>query len=165
MRQQTSCFLTEIGEWAVDFIGRLEHFDDDLVQLFEKINEKKSSTMPDLKHTPAPPANINPLECQDSEMSVNDREIDDDYETEIITSTSNNSFGGGEGIFGGMSGRKSYLRRQLFGAFDTIDGNQLPDMTYCDKRQFYTGNHAACFDAMTSFFAKDVKMLHANLTR
>jgi hypothetical protein len=159
MRQQTSCFLTEEGEFAVDFIGRLEHFDDDLVQLFDKINEKKSVTVPHLKHIPAPPANFNPLDCKDSdsESSENDIEIEDDYEEELITSISGSSLGGG--------GRKDHLRRQLFGAFDTIDGNQLPDITYCDKRQFYTGKHAACFDAMTSFFAKDVEMLHANLTR
>lgn len=166
MRQQTSCFLTEMEEWAVDFIGRVEHFDDDLVQLFEKINEKKLLTMPDLKHTPAPPANFNPLDCieSDPEMSESDREIEEDYEMELITSSSKISGGDGVGISGGMSGRKSHLRRQLFGAFDTIDGNQLPDTTYCDKRQFYTGKHAACFDAMTSFFDKDVKLLHANLT-
>ncbi|KAL4536786.1 hypothetical protein Ndes2526A_g06292 [Nannochloris sp. 'desiccata'] len=164
MRQQTSCLLTEEGEWAVDFIGRLEHFDDDLVQLFDKINGKKLSTVPALKHTFKPPANFNPLDCKDSdsEDSTDDIEIETDYEEELITSTS--GAGSRSGSEKGHS-RRRCRRRQLFGAFDTIDGNQLPDMTYCDKEKFYTGNHAACFDAMTSFFAKDVEMLHANMTK
>ena len=40
-RQQTSCFVTEDGEWAVDFIGRLEHFDEDIDRLFEIVNKKR----------------------------------------------------------------------------------------------------------------------------
>ncbi len=159
MRQQTSCFLTDTGEWAVDFIGRLEHFDDDLIELFKKINERKSLSVPDLKHSPKPPANFNPLDCKDS-GSENQNSSDNDYEEELITSKTSN-----KGT--NTSGSKKFRlhRRQLLGAFDTIEGNQLPDMTYCDKRKYYTGKHAACFDAMTHFFAKDVELLHANLTR
>lgn len=47
MRQQTSCFLTDqysgshSPEWAVDFIGRLEHFDDDVRELFDVVNSKR----------------------------------------------------------------------------------------------------------------------------
>ena len=40
-RQQTSCFVTEDGEWAVDFIGRLEHFDEDIERLFEIVNKRR----------------------------------------------------------------------------------------------------------------------------
>ena len=44
MRQQTSCFVTEdskYSEWAVDFIGRLEHFDEDILELFKAVNKKR----------------------------------------------------------------------------------------------------------------------------
>jgi hypothetical protein len=41
MRQQTSCFATDAGGWAVDFIGRLEHFDDDLRELFAEVNRRR----------------------------------------------------------------------------------------------------------------------------
>jgi Sulfotransferase family len=172
MRQQTSCFLTDDNEWAVDFIGRLEHFDDDLVELFKKINEKKSWSVPELEYTPKPPANFNPLDCKESDDTKANNDSESDYEEELITSTSGSSSktsSSGRSIknrdSGGSENNLGHrLRRQLFGAFDTIDGNQLPDMTYCDKRKFYTGKHESCFNAMTSFFAKDVQLLHANLT-
>ena len=54
--------------------------------------------------------------------------------------------------------------RRLAGAFDPEEGNQLPDVTYCRREAFYQGRHAACFPAITDFFAQDVALLHANLT-
>lgn len=164
MRQQTSCFLTEKGDWAVDFIGRLEHFDNDLVDLFKLINEKKSLSVPELKFAPKPKANFNPLDCKENEGGSDSSGNESDYEEELITSTSSgNSGSSASKSKSSGAGGKNY-RRRLAGAFDTIDGNQLPDQTYCDKRKFYTWKHASCFAAMTNFFAKDVEMLHGNLT-
>lgn len=60
--------------------------------------------------------------------------------------------------------KQRYAIRRLAGAFDTIQGNQLPDVKYCDKNRFYTGRYASCFSAMSDFFANDVALLHANLT-
>ena len=54
--------------------------------------------------------------------------------------------------------------RHVLGQFDILSGNQLPDVSYCDKNKYYTGKHAACFRAMTEFFAQDVALLHSNLT-
>jgi hypothetical protein len=168
MRQQTSCFLTEDGDWAVDFIGRLEHFDDDLIELFKIINEKKSLSVPEIKHSPKPPANFNPLDCKDSGSEgteKGDNSSESDYEEELITATSSGSSSSSSKTSTSKnSGKNDRHRRRLAGAFDTIQGNQLPDMTYCDKRKYYTDKHAACFAAMTNFFAKDVELLHANLT-
>ncbi len=130
MRQQSVCFVAEGGGWAVDFIGRMEHFDTDIEALFERINEKRPTGAPALVHTRAPPANSNPLTCSD---------------------------GGGSN---GSDGR----RRRILGAFDPEEGNQLPDVTYCQREAFYQGRHAACFPAMTDFFAQDVALLHFNLT-
>lgn len=42
-RQQTACFLTgdDPPGWAVDFIGRVEHFEEDLSKLFARVNRER----------------------------------------------------------------------------------------------------------------------------
>lgn len=50
--------------------------------------------------------------------------------------------------------------RHVLGEFTVIDGNQLSDVFYCDKQQYYTGKHAKCLTTMTHFFSDDVSLLH-----
>ena len=186
-RQQTSCFLTDKGEWAVDYIGRLEHFDEDLIELFAYVNKKKSSKVPLLVHSPPPLSNSNPLDCRDEVVVVVDRagddddyrmdgdDDDDDGEVQLVLAAQRqlkDESGGGSSFGGSFSAEERREnrhgggghRRRLHGAFDAIDGNQLPDVTYCDKSKFFRGRHAPCFAAMNEFFARDVDLLHANLT-
>ena len=104
----------------------------------------RNKGVPPLEHKPAPPANFNPLECKDQLGSTPNKESSSEKEADFH--------------------QNRHTSRRMVGAFDTIEGNQLPDVAYCDKNKFYTGRHAACFAAMTEFFATDISLLHANLS-
>lgn len=153
MRQQTSCFLTD-GEprgWAVDYIGRLEHFDADLLELFSVVNARREPGLPALKYSPQAPANSNPNACRDGppEGASEGKGEGDDYEED------------GEEDEGRR--RLAKRRRRLAGVFDTIEGNQLSDVSYCDKRKFFLGQHEQCYKAVKKFFSTDVELLHPNI--
>lgn len=53
MMEQSSCFFTENGEIAVDFVGETESLMDDLQTILDKINERKPAYLPLLENPPS----------------------------------------------------------------------------------------------------------------
>jgi len=53
MMEQSSCFFTENGEIAVDFVGETESLMDDLQTILDKINERKPDHLPLLEKPPS----------------------------------------------------------------------------------------------------------------
>lgn len=111
----------------------------------------RPSHLPALSYKPTELANTNPISCSE----------DDDSSGGAHSSRTQLDALGGSSDY--RDGEESQ-RRALLGEFTSIAGNQLSDVTYCDKNRFFTGRHSSCFSRMARFFATDAALLHTNLS-
>lgn len=154
LNDQTSCLLTEAGEWAVDYLGRVENEDEDLATVLKHINfrlkgeEEDTNSggdvpVPMLKVEPPKQINRAIIRCKDD---VDDKSVDDEKDN----------------MQSPVYNLKLKTRRRL--QYKKQDGKQFTDVAYCTKELFFQGKYRQCFDSITHYFAKDVELLHQNLT-
>jgi hypothetical protein len=149
LNDQTSCLLTEGGEWAVDYLGRVENEDEDMATVLryinsgleEENNNNNSSNddghVPLLKVEPPKQTNRAIIKCKDDDH--------DDHQKQGL-----------------IYNLKLKMRRRL--QYKKQDGKQFTDVAYCTKELFFQGKYSQCFDSITHYFAKDAELLHQNLT-
>ncbi|EFN52333.1 hypothetical protein CHLNCDRAFT_139143 [Chlorella variabilis] len=49
MQPQMDCMVTEGGGWAVDFIGRVEHMDEDLQAVLDELERRREADVPPVR--------------------------------------------------------------------------------------------------------------------
>ncbi|GAB4814843.1 hypothetical protein N2152v2_001889 [Parachlorella kessleri] len=66
VNDQTTCLTTDSGEWAADFIGRSERFDEDFPVIVAAINQRLAPGVEPLSIKAKPPSqNTNEVRCSD----------------------------------------------------------------------------------------------------
>lgn len=111
---------------------------------------------------PQAAANSNPKVCQDDMELRNTSDTDDSWNLSLERSWQADylDYDQDDTVTKETRPQEGYDRRRMLGEFSVIEGNQLSDVSYCDKRKYYIGEYAHCFTTMTNFFARDVKLLH-----
>ncbi|KAI7836697.1 hypothetical protein COHA_009473 [Chlorella ohadii] len=128
---QAHCFTTATNESAVDWLGRVEHFEDDVEELFQLLNARS-----DLPQLPAP-GNVTVVNAAERGSCTQRRR-------------QRRLLGGGRGSSGG-----SGSSRQLAGEPRNSTFNP------CDPMDYFRGPYAHCLDGLARFFAEDVSFLQA----
>lgn len=126
---QAPCMVTEAGQPAVDFIGRVESFTEDFAELLKQLNAR-----PGAVHLPPPgeemaTININ-NKCQQGSSSSKGKGRKDK---------------GGGGRAGKARGRRPL--------------HELPASDPCNQMEFYSNEHAHCYQHILSFYDEDVRLL------
>ncbi|KAL4423901.1 hypothetical protein ABPG75_001202 [Micractinium tetrahymenae] len=66
IQPQHECIVTESGGWAVDFIGRVEHIDEDLGLVLAELEKRRPPEAPAVKPLEGSLANVNGRGCNES---------------------------------------------------------------------------------------------------
>ncbi|KAF8073165.1 hypothetical protein HT031_000826 [Scenedesmus sp. PABB004] len=58
MMDQHHCMVTQSGDWAVDFVGRVESANEDWTLVVKAINARRDAGLPELPYNPLVPKNV-----------------------------------------------------------------------------------------------------------
>ncbi|KAL4423815.1 hypothetical protein ABPG75_001116 [Micractinium tetrahymenae] len=143
---QVNCFTTQQGHTALDWLGRVEHFEDDFKALIKLLNRRKNGA-PKLPTDVLPTkANYNASPCKEGGAEGGTAAGAD------ISSSGGGSSGGG---LEGEDAGGDAARRRLRWGWDVRNDTENP----CDKNDFFRGSHAHCYAAIMSFYAEDMQLL------
>lgn len=143
---QTNCFTTQQGRSALDWLGRVEHFEEDFAALIKLLNRRKNGA-PKLPTNVLPTkANYNASPCKAGGAAG--------------SAAAGADAGGGEGSGSGAGPADegaggSIARRRLRWGWDVRNDTENP----CDKNDFFRGSHAHCYAAIMSFYGEDMELL------
>ncbi len=177
---QAHCLTTASGSLAVDWVGRVEAFEDDLAALVDLLNARPG--VPQLLR-PAdldPPLlrlNQNAGDCQEAgdegegvgghvQLAAGDGHGGNVTIRISVTDGGTPSGGGDPGSGGGAPSRR---RLGFFSTMATGGGGKLPPdgweprggtLDPCDKNRMFRGRHAHCLEALSSFYQEDLRLLH-----
>ena len=137
---QANCFTTAAGRSALDWLGRVEAFEEDFAALVGLLNARPG--VPKLPADVLPTkANYNASPCKNSSSS------------DAAGGSSGDDGGGGGGAAAAAQAAAAAASRRL--RWNVRDGMENP----CDKNDFFRGQHKHCYAAVTNFYAEDLLLL------
>ena len=156
---QSYCLLDSASHLAVDWVGRVEAFEQDFAELLDQLNARPG--VPSLPLLP-PPERANVA----AEASC--YEPASDGSAGVVASSSSSS--SNIGVSGGAAGDIRRFNASTWKLLLNVEGSSLPSpwlsqltVEYpCDRRAFYSGSHGACLADIAAFYAVDVRLLHGS---
>ncbi|KAI3432395.1 hypothetical protein D9Q98_003951 [Chlorella vulgaris] len=136
---QAPCLVTEGGEWAADYVVRMESMQEDMGEVLQQMEKRRAADAPplDVPGLLSKLRNVNRVHvaCRGGLIT----------QTTALTS--------------------QRRRRRLAAAAVAVDSNgkKVPNWleaseSYCNDAQYYIGPHSACFDALKAYYAQDVAL-------
>lgn len=130
---QVNCLLTKRGESAVDWVGRVERFEDDLKELVSILNSRGGGVP--LLPTDKLPAKAN-------------------YNASPCTARGGIERGSSSGAGAVRQASRRLLDVGEWG-WDARNYTENP----CDKHDLFRGKHAHCYPSIMSFYSEDLAWL------
>lgn len=120
-----------VGRWAVDYIARMEHLEEDMQLVLQEIDRRQPLGMPPLSGRSLGRENTSPRLCHGGSRGQGSTEVATKRHTEL------------------------WVAGKLM-----VYNASVPREQYCDAWAYFSAQHSSCLRTLEHFYSRDFQLLY-----